>query len=68
MNEKVYYRFSELEAGDFFIIQDAVYKPDEPGYYIKISDRLYFSFNDCILHSSNELQGKMLIAMEYEVF
>ena len=68
MNEKVYFNFSELDAGDFFIIKDEVYKPDEPNYHLKISDTLYFSFNDCLLHNPFYLQNKILIVMEYEVY
>lgn len=67
MNKKCF-NFSDLEAGDFFIIMNEVYKPDERNYHLKISDTLYFSFDDCLLHNPFYLQNKILIVMEYEVY
>lgn len=69
MNEKPYFTFEELSQGDFFTIQNLTYKPDEEAYFLKISDRLYFSFIDKKLHSSNDIkQDYLLIIMEYEVY
>ena len=63
--------YESLRPGLFFgIIDDPNYKEGklQELYYLKISDRLYFSFVDKKLRSANEIVSKPLIVMDYEVY
>ena len=63
--------YESIKAGIFFgIVDDPNYKVGELQelYYLKISDRLYFSFVDKKLRSANEIGSKPLFVMDYEVF